>query len=392
MTTADTEAPKKKLKKHYTAHPSVAANYISAWERIDHFKEWLRPCPSNKQRAKCIACNKELTAFITTLKRHGNGEKHQFCLKAMLNKDLFSNVGSDGIATKELPQNKLQEFYDNTSYEECITDSEAGVSRNRSTHFELTKLVWTKDAEFSLINRVRSCPLLWNVNHPDFRKMTKRKEQYQEIASFLMNRHPELHEITAAHVQMKFKNLKYYYERERRKVQSKSSECGSASPPPWLWYKSLAFLGEVCHSGSSSNNDDMDASCLDDALDSDVITLHVSDPGFMMCETPISEDHVAWERETMSQKFKGSTTAQQGLPESTNNNVPPKKLNTKKIESSSSSDVTALAISHLQKTMEQEQDFAFGIGLAITNYLRNLSTHKQVEMASKLFSVMNDDK
>lgn len=269
------------------------------------------------------------------------------------------------------------------------------------------KLIWPREAEATLIEKVQSYPVLWDSSHELYAKKTYRRKQLQEVADYIMLQHPALI-LTADDVRQKFNNMKNYYVKEKkRQIQPSGSSGGSSSK--WEWFKSLSFLDFVTTPGPSESNlcpeelqlypeesqlcnegTDSEGTCVFTFDASNIIGwdsgIHTTDlPDISTPATATSPRSIspAAAARPKSHSTSVSRPASPASPATSSYLSPPpkKKINKKKDE------VTA-AISVLNKVIDQDQDFAYGTGLQIVNGMRRMSFNVQLEFAGEALQLM----
>ncbi|KAL1505917.1 hypothetical protein ABEB36_005366 [Hypothenemus hampei] len=78
---------KRPIKKVQLCHRK--RNYRKEWEQDVRFKGWITSSNKGKNitadnsKAKCLACNIEMTAEVTVLKNHSNSAKHMSKTKSL---------------------------------------------------------------------------------------------------------------------------------------------------------------------------------------------------------------------------------------------------------------------------------------------------------------------
>lgn len=59
------------------------------------------------------------------------------------------------------------------------------------------RILWSREAEISLIEKIREYPALWDYTHSNFMKKNLRREQFTEVARFLMEHYPDIGYLTS---------------------------------------------------------------------------------------------------------------------------------------------------------------------------------------------------
>lgn len=92
---------------------------------------------------------------------------------------------------------------------------------------------WNRNKVISFIERYRSCEILWDARHPDYKDRDKRREAMTEIAaSFNTDR---------SEVEKKIRNLQSQFGRELRLIKEYEN-AGRLYESKWFAFKNLMFL------------------------------------------------------------------------------------------------------------------------------------------------------
>ena len=62
--------------------------YRKAWESDPSFKNWLKPLKNKPDKALCTACNRELAAVVTALRKHRDTAYHRERVSALVDPTL----------------------------------------------------------------------------------------------------------------------------------------------------------------------------------------------------------------------------------------------------------------------------------------------------------------
>ena len=100
----------------------------------------------------------------------------------------------------------------------------------------------------ALIDMVKERELIWSLGHPDHKDAAKVKNSWEDIFKCLIEQFGRetlkvLPITSPKDTKMKFRNLKVYYGRQKRKTIGKSGDgLGNVSSSRWTWYRQLGFL------------------------------------------------------------------------------------------------------------------------------------------------------
>ncbi|KAK3884410.1 hypothetical protein Pcinc_011313 [Petrolisthes cinctipes] len=106
-----------------------------------------------------------------------------------------------------------------------------------------SRVQWTTEAVTALIDKVRAIPVLWNSEHPQYKKKTLRRQLYGKVALELQGLFPDIEGINAENAMQKFSMLKSSFRREEVKIKSQKNDSGSYLTR-WSLFKKLSFLSE----------------------------------------------------------------------------------------------------------------------------------------------------
>jgi hypothetical protein len=95
---------------------------------------------------------------------------------------------------------------------------------------------FTDDQIINLINEYEKYPVLWDPNHKFYKLNNKKKDAWDEMASFF--------NINGEVLKKKMNSVLNSYRRERQKVNSKTSGMGANEvyTSTWFAYNALQFL------------------------------------------------------------------------------------------------------------------------------------------------------
>lgn len=76
---------------------------------------------------------------------------------------------------------------------------------------------------------------------------------------------------------------------------------------------------------------------------------------------------------------------------SSDEDEPPIKKRRVLRKKNSTSDLATVAVQKLIHTMEQEQDYAYGIGVAVASCVRKFPFRKQLQISCKILNILNEE-
>ncbi|KAK3854498.1 hypothetical protein Pcinc_011338 [Petrolisthes cinctipes] len=176
------------------------------------------------------------SSFVPPVKKNQNGSS-----------------GMEGTTTPDTrwhttPDNRWQQMFDHSAFisdslpNEVIHSTFSSPAPEKVSKPELEestqRILWSREAEISLIEKIREYPALWDYTHSNFMKKNLRREQFTEVARFLMEHYPDIGYLTSDNVRLKFGNLKAYYIKEKKKVMTPEG----IRPPKWDLFTRLMFL------------------------------------------------------------------------------------------------------------------------------------------------------